>query len=168
MAGVSGGVFSAPAPIEDAHDTAGFRCGTDALDDWLRRTALRSEGLSARTYVVCEGLVVVGYYCLATGSVARSHAPGRLRRNAPDPLPVMVLGRLAVDERRKGQGIGGGLLRDALRRSLQVSATAGCRAILVHAIDDAAAAFYARYGFVASPASSLTLFLSLETARLAL
>jgi GNAT superfamily N-acetyltransferase len=162
--GVSGS-FSPPLPIDATHDTSGFSCGFDVLDDWLKAVALKSEGRSARTYVVCEGRAVVGYYCLATGSVSRSIAPGRLRRNAPDPLPVMVVGRLAVTGRCKGQGIGSAMLGDAVRRTLLATEIAGCAALVVHAIDDAAAAFYANHGFVESPAGPLTLFLPLETLR---
>ena len=168
MAGIGGGALSAPVPLAQDHDTSVFVCGNDVLDEWLRQTAFKSEGLSARTYVVCEGNVVVGYYAIATGATARNEAPGRLRRNAPDPLPVMVVGRLAVDTRFKGRGIGNGMLRDALHRSLQISQIAGCRAVLVHAIDDAAAAFYMRYGFVASPISERTFFLPVEMIRQAL
>ena len=168
MAGVTSGSYSRPVSIDASHDTSGFSCGNDALDDWLKATALKAEGRSARTYVVCEARIVVAYYCLATGSVARSAAPGNIRRNAPDPVPVMIIGRLAVAERCKGQGIGGGMLRDALRRALQASEIVGCRAVLVHAIDQAAVAFYARYGFVAFPGGSRTLFLPMETLRRAL
>lgn len=167
MEGVSGG-YSPPAPINAEHDASGFSCGVDALDDWLKTVALKSEGRSARTYVVCEGNAVVAYYCLATGAVERGSAPGRVRRNAPDPVPVMVVGRLAVTERCKGQGIGSALLRDAVRRVLQASEIVGCAAIVVHAVDDAAAAFYGAHGFVAHPAGSRTLFLPLEALRRAL
>jgi len=165
--GVSGGV-SPPVPIAAAHDTSAFSCGVDVLDDWLKTTALKSEGRSARTYVVCEDGAVVGYDCLATGAVERGSAPGRLRRNAPDPLPVMVVGRLAVTRARKGQGIGSAMLRDAIRRALQTSEIVGCAAIIVHAIDDAAAAFYAGHGFIAFPPGSRTLFLPVDTFRAAL
>lgn len=166
MEGVSG--FALPVPIEAAHDTSAFSCGVDVLDDWLKATALKSEGRSARTYVVCEDQTVVGYYCLATGAAERGSAPGRLRRNAPDPLPVMVVGRLAVTQHRKGQGIGSAMLRDAIRRALQASEIVGCAAIIVHAIDDAAAAFYASHGFVAFLPGARTLFLPLDTQRRAI
>jgi GNAT superfamily N-acetyltransferase len=160
--------FSPPAPIDSTHETADFARGIDVLDAWLRTTALKAEGRSARTYVVCEGKAVVGYYCLATGAVARAAAPGKVRRNAPDPVPVMIVGRLAVTERCRGQGIGGGMLRDSLRRVLQAAEIVGCRAVVVHAIDESAVAFYERYGFLAFPAETRTMFLPLETARRAL
>jgi GNAT superfamily N-acetyltransferase len=164
---VSGG-YSPPLAIDPAHDTTGFSSGNDTLDDWLKTTALKAEGRSARTYVVCEGQIVVGYYCLATGSVGRDAAPGRIRRNAPDPIPVMIVGRLAVTTGCKGQGIGSGMLRDAFRRVLQVAETVGCRAILVHAIDQPAVDFYTSHGFMEYPGGSRTLFLPLETLRRAL
>ena len=167
MEGVTGG-YSRPVPIDSTHDVAGFSCGNDALDDWLKTPALKAEGRSARTYVVCEGSVVVGYYCLATGAVARSAAPGAVRRNAPDPVPVMIVGRLAVAERCKGQGIGSGMLRDALQRVLQAAEIVGCRAALVHAIDEAAADFYSKHGFVEFPSGARAMFLVLETLRRAL
>lgn len=162
---MTGGAYVRPVPIASGHDTSSFSCGNDGLDDWLRVTAFKAEGNTARTYVVAAGEAVVGYYCLATGSVARGLAPGKVRRNAPDPVPVLVIGRLAVDRRCHGQGIGGGMLRDALQRALQASGIVGCRAVLVHAVDRAAVEFYARYGFVEFPGGTRTMFLPLETLR---
>lgn len=164
MEGVTG-AYGRPVPLEARHDVDGFSSGNDVLDDWLKSVALKAEGRSARTYVVCEGDAVVGYYCLATGGVTRASAPGSVRRNAPDPVPVMVIGRLAVTDRCKGQGIGSGMLRDALRRVLQAAEIVGCRAVVVHAIDDKAAAFYAAHGFAEFPAATRTLFLPIDTLR---
>lgn len=138
------------------------------LNDWVRQKALKSEGATARTYVVKDGQRVVGYYCLATGAVARSSVPRRIRHGLPDPVPVMVLGRLAVDIRYQDAGIGRGLLRDALLRTLQVSEQVGVRAVLVHAINDAAKSFYAAYGFAEFPAGTRTLFLPIESIMRAL
>lgn len=152
--------FTAPAPISEGLDFSSFDCGNAALNDWLRSRATASEGLSARAYVVMQGAVVASYYCIATGAVAHAAAPGRLRRNMPDPIPVMVIGRLAVDRRYQGKGLGQGMLKDALQRILGVSRMAGVRAVLVHAIDDAAAGFYAAYGFRPFAAGERTLFLS--------
>lgn len=168
MAGVSGAGLGPPVPIEATHDTSDFTCGNDALDAWLVGVAQKSEGRSARTYVVCEGNVVVAYYCLSTGSVARSAAPGNVRRNAPDPIPAMVIGRLAVSQRYQERGIGGGMLQDACRRILQAADIVGCRAVIVHAIDGEAVEFYSRYGFIEFPDNSQTMFLSLETLQRAL
>lgn len=160
--------LSRPGAISASHDTSRFSCGQEALDDWLKNTALKSEGRSARTYVVCSGAAVVGYYCLATGSVARGSAPPKIRRNVPDPIPVMIVGRLAVDRHFERMGIGGGLLRDAFRRVLQASEAVGCRAVLVHAIDRNAVEFYAKFGFIEFPAATRTMFLPLETLKAAI
>lgn len=168
MAGVTGDPIEAPRPIRQDDDVSAFVCGHEALDAWLKTVAMRSEGLTARTYVVCRARVVIGYYCLATGGVARIDAPGRLRRNAPDPVPVMILGRLAVTSNCKGLGLGSAMLRDAIERVVQAAEIAGCRAMLVHAIDDAAARFYARHGFVEFPPGRRAFFLPLESVRRAL
>lgn len=157
-----------PTPLLPTHDSSAFSCGHSSLDDWLKTSALRSEGRTSRTYVVCEGNVVVGYYALATGAVAHLGAPGLLRRNAPDPVPVVLIGRLAVSRSHAGRGIGAGLLRDALLRTLEVGRTVGCRAVLVHPIDADAGRFYARFGFLPFPAGPDTLFLPLETVEAAL
>ncbi len=155
-----------PRPLRADHDLSGFECGAPVLDEWLRNRAARNEGSGAsRTYVVCEGARVLAYYSLATGSVEHSHAPGRVRRNMPDPIPVMIIGRLAVDMSVQGQGIGRGLLKDAILRTLKAAQIAGIRAILVHALDETAVAFYRNNGFLDSPIDSLTLLLPLELAR---
>ena len=155
--------------IRPEHDVSQFDCGRPTLDDWLKQRALKSEGAGAsRTYVVCEGSEVVAYYCLANGSVLHQSSPGKIRRNMPDPIPVMIIGRLAVHRELHGKGIGGGLLRDAIVRTLQAAEIAGIRAILVHALDNNAADFYRRYGFIASPINPLTLMLPLNTAMAAL
>lgn len=157
-----------PGPLTAGHDLSRFACRHPALDEWLKLRALRSEGRTARSYVVCEGDVVVGYYCLATGSVVHAQAPGRIRRNAPDPIPVAVIGRLAVSKPHEGRGIGSGMLQDALRRVLQVSEAIGCAAVMVHAIDEEAGAFYARYGFTPFPDGARTYFLPVSAIAAAL
>jgi GNAT superfamily N-acetyltransferase len=123
-----------------------------------------ASGVS-RTYVVCQGRRVIAFYCLATGAVLQKEAPGRVRRNMPEPIPVMILGRLAVDRRFQGRGLGKALLRDAILRTLQAADIAGIRAVLVHAKDDDARQFYARFGFLPSPLDPLTLMLPLNDAR---
>lgn len=156
--------ISPPAPIKNEHDITQFDCGKPFLTDWLKNLAMKSEGKTARTYVVCEGTIVVGYYSLATGGVVRAEVPKVLSRHGtPSTVPVVILGRLAVDARHHKQGIGLGLLQDALRRALEVSVAIGAAAVLVHAIDDDAKAFYTNYGFVAFPADSRTLFLPMDT-----
>lgn len=161
--------LSAPQHLGPAHELDTFACGNEALDLWLKRRARRNQADGAsRTYVVCAGAAVVGYYALAAGSVVAATAPGRVRRNMPDPVPVLVLGRLAIDRRYQKQGLGAALLRDAILRTVQAADIAGIRALLVHAIDEAAAAFYARHGFTASPIDPFTLMITLADARRAM
>ena len=154
-----------PEKWSATHNLSGFDSGEPVLDDWLRRRALHNEASGAsRTYVVCIGKTVVGYYTLAVGAVAHAEAPGRVRRNMPDPLPVMVLGRLAVDKSLQRRGIGKGLLRDAVLRTVQAAEIAGIRAILVHAISEPAKRFYEGCGFMASPIDPLTVVLTVAEA----
>jgi GNAT superfamily N-acetyltransferase len=158
-----------PEHLTPAHDVSAFDSGVPDLDDWLKRRAPANEATGAsRTYVVCAGGRVVGYYALATGSVTHVQAPGRVRRNMPDPVPVMILGRLAVDRAWQGRSLGRSLLRDAVLRTLQVAKIVGIRAILVHAISDQAKRFYERYGFVASSIDPLTLMITVAEAEKAL
>ena len=161
-------MLSPPTPISEAHDLTSFDCGKPVLDDWLRQRALRSEGQSARTYVVCNENIVVGYYCIATGGVSHAGLPGKLKRNMPDPIPVMVVGRLAVDKNHQGRKIGRGLLKDALQRILALSKVAGIRAVMLHAMDEDAAKFYLKYGFIEYPGGSRTMFLPIESIQAAL
>jgi GNAT superfamily N-acetyltransferase len=161
--------LSPPAPLTAAHDREPFDSGVPVLADWLKRRALANEAAGAsRTYVVCAGTTVVGYYSLATGAVTREAAPGAMRRNMPDPIPVIVLGRLAVDRRYQNRGLGTAQLRDAILRVLQAADVVGVRAILVHAISEEAKRFYQSAGFVESPIEPMTLCLVLETARRAI
>ena len=156
-----------PEKLREDHDLALFQCGEPALDDWLRRRALQNEESGAsRTYVVSAGRRVVAYYALAVGAVAHAGAPGRVRRNMPDPVPVMIIARLAVDQEFHGHGLGQGLLRDAVLRTLQAADIAGIRAILVHAMSSDAQRFYERHGFVRSPIDPMMLMITLaELAR---
>lgn len=150
----------APASLSAQHKLDSFRCTEVSLEAWLKQRAYTNQVDGAsRTFVVCEGDVVIGYYCLSAGSVARDSAPGNLRRNMPDPIPVVVLGRLAVHADRAGEGIGRGLLKDAVLRTAGVASEIGIRALLCHAISDAAKAFYVKHGFVESPLHPMTLLL---------
>lgn len=160
----------APEKLHPDHDLSRFACGESSLDDWLRQRARQNEERGAsRTYAVCaEGNRVVGYYALAVGAVAHADAPGRVRRNMPDPVPVMVLGRLAVDREFQGRGVARGLLRDAVLRTLQASELAGVRAILVHAISEDARRFYEACGFIQSPLNPMTLMITIAEAARAL
>lgn len=154
-----------PQSLTSAHDLSRFQSGNAVLDDWLKRRSLANEVAGAsRTYVIYEqnSNDVIAYYSLAVGSVIRNSASSKVRRNMPDPIPVMILGRLAVDESFHGKGIGRGLVRDAILRTQQAAKIAGIRAILVHAIDDKAREFYEHLGFQPSPISPLTLMLPLS------
>jgi GNAT superfamily N-acetyltransferase len=161
--------LSAPAPLTTAHDVSTFDCGAPVLNDWLRYRALKNENRFSRTYVVCEGERVVAYVCISAGAVERAAASGKLRRNAPDAIPVSVIGRLAVDRRHAGKGLGGDLLADALRRIAVAAQSIGIAAVLVHAKDEAARRFYlGRAEFIEYPVDSRTLFLPIETVLAAL
>ena len=155
--------WSVPAPLTAAHNVTAFESGESTLDYWLKHRALRNEGRGAsRTYVVCDDHLVVAYYCLSTGSVSSELAPGRIRRNMPEPIPVMVLGRLAVDLAWQRRSLGKALLRDAILRTIQVSEVVGVKALLVHALSDQAVRFYEANGFYPSPSNPKTLFLPLS------
>ncbi|MDH5377425.1 MAG: GNAT family N-acetyltransferase [Gammaproteobacteria bacterium] len=155
-----------PEPINENHDVTGFDCGNSSLNEWLQKRALKNENSGAsRTFVVPNGKTVIAYYSLAVGAVAREESSGKVRRNMPEPIPVMVLGRLAVDKEWQGKQMGVGLLKDAILRTLIVAEQAGIRALLVHALSDDAKRFYLRCGFHESPANELTLMITLEEAR---
>lgn len=155
--------LSAPTPLTPAHDLKEFCCGVPALDDWLNRRAQANQISGAsRTYVVAEGEKVIAYYCLASGAIALRDAPGAVRRNMPDPVPMAIMGRLAIDQSWQGKGLGVALLQDAVRRTVEAAAIVGIRGLLVHAISLEAKAFYEHHGFRASPTQPMTLILSLK------
>lgn len=159
-------MISAPQPLAEHHRLDKFESGEPSLDDWLKRRATKNQASGvSRTYVVCLGDDVIGYYCLAAGALGHAEAPGGLRRNRPDPIPVMVLGRLAIDKGHHQAGLGTALLRDALARTLQAADIAGIAALLVHAISEEAKRFYRSRGFIESPIKPMTMCLMLETAR---
>ncbi|HEV3041810.1 MAG TPA: GNAT family N-acetyltransferase [Candidatus Angelobacter sp.] len=161
--------IGAPEKLSVKHDLSQFQCGEPTLDDWPRRRALQNEESGAsRTYVVSLGKRVVGYYALAAGAIAHLEAPGRIRRNMPDPIPVMVIGRLAVDQTVQGHGIGQSLLRDAIWRTLQAAEIVGIRALLVHAISESAKRFYEEWGFDSSPMDPMALLITLTAAHKAI
>lgn len=156
--------LSAPQPLDAAHGLTAFDCGEPSLDEWLRRRALANHLSGAsRTFVVIDlDGVVRGYYALAAGALAHEMATSAVRRNMPDPVPVMVLARLAVDRRAQGGRVGAALLQDAVLRSQGVARNAGVRALLVHALHERARQFYEHYGFQASPVHPMTLMLRLS------
>jgi GNAT superfamily N-acetyltransferase len=150
--------------LAEDHELGDFSCGDATLDAWLKRRARANQVSGAsRTYVVAEGKRVIGYYCLASGAMEAADATGKIRRNMPSPIPMAILGRLAVDDAFKGKKIGAAMLQDAVLRAGQAAGIVGIRGILVHAIDEKAAAFYSHYGFQASPTDPLTLVLSLKS-----
>lgn len=160
--------ISAPEPLKAQHDVEAFASGVESLDNWLRRRALRNQTSGAsRTFVACDGLRVVAYYALASSAVASDEAPGRFRRNMPDPIPVVVLGRLAVDRALQGSGMGRALVRDAAQRVIQAADAIGIRGLLVHALSPAAKTFYERCGFDPSPLDPMTLMMTLADLRAA-
>jgi len=152
-----------PAPLADAHVVDNFVSGVPPLDDWLKRRARANQVAGAsRTYVVvAETGDVVGYYALASGGLAQAEAPGGLRRYMPDPIPMAILGRLAVHRDHQRRGLGVALLQDAVLRVRQAAMILGIRGILVHAISEEAKTFYLHHGFVAGVDSPMTLVLSL-------
>jgi len=157
--------LSRPEKLTPAHDLSQFLCGLPELDDWLKRRALNNEASGAsRTYVTCIGTRVVGYYALANGAALHTEAPGGVRRNMPNPIPVMVIGRLGVDLNFQCRGIGSALLKDAVLRTAQAAEIAGIRAILVHAKSPAAKRFYEKLGFLASLTNPMTLMITVRAA----
>lgn len=162
-------MLRAPEQLTADHDLAAFDSGTPSLDDWLRRRALPNQDSDAsRTFVLCDDDRIVGYYALAANSVAPNAAPGRFRRNMPDPIPVAVLGRLAIDRTHQGQGLGRALFRDAALRVIGATDSLGIRGMLVHAISDEAKAFYVGLGLDVSPLDAMTLMATLADLRSAL
>nr|WP_276533273.1 GNAT family N-acetyltransferase [Enterobacter hormaechei] len=141
-----------------------FVSGEAVLDEWLKQRGLKNQALgAARTFVICKTGTkqVAGFYSLGTGSVNHTQATGNLRRNMPDPIPVIILARLAVDVSLRGNGLGADLLHDAVLRCYRVAENIGVRAIMVHALTEEAKAFYIHHGFKASQTQERTLFLRL-------
>ncbi len=160
-------MLSAPTLLTKEAQLDGFSCGIDSLDDWLKKRAYPNQISGAsRTYVVKENDKVIGYYCLAFGALALNSAPSTIRRNMPDPVPVAILGRLAIDKSHQNKGLGVALLQDAVIRTAQAADILGIRGLLVHALSDDAKAFYQHHGFIASPTQPMTLILSLKPAPL--
>jgi GNAT superfamily N-acetyltransferase len=162
-------MIRAPEPLGAQHAVDGFDGGVATLDDWLRRRALQNQSTGAsRTFVACDGARVVAYYALAASAVAPEAAPGRFRRNMPDPIPVVVLARLAVCRSHQGRGLGRAMFRDAALRVLHAAGAIGIRGMLVHTISDEAKAFYLELGLVPSPIEPLTLMATLRDFEAAL
>lgn len=164
----AGKPYTPPRPIRGDDAVKDFDCGRPPLNDFLKQRAIKNEGRASRTYVVRSAAGndaggVVAYYSLAAGAVAHDDAPGWAKRNMPNPIPVFVLGRLAVDSAHQGRGLGSALLKEAIQRTLEASRTIGARALIVHAVDDEAIGYYASFGFQRFPTDGRTLFLPVET-----
>jgi GNAT superfamily N-acetyltransferase len=155
--------YSPPEHLQLTHCTQDFDCGVETLNCWLKDRAIKNEETGgSRTYVVCYEKRVVGYYCLASGCVVNSEAPGKFRRNMPNQVPVMILGRLAVDRNHQKKGIGTGLIKDAIMRTYQASEIVGVRGILIHALNEEMKERYVnKYGFTASTVHPLTVMATL-------
>ncbi|MFN4343098.1 MAG: GNAT family N-acetyltransferase [Azonexus sp.] len=161
-------MLQAPAPLAAQHRLEGFDCGKSALNDWLLRHARQAQGSgSAKTFVVADDVDrVAGYFSLTVGQVDTLEAPERVRKGMGQyPVPVVILARLAVSREHQGIGIGIGMLQDAICRTLVIAEQAGVRAMLTHPIDEDAARFYTRFGFIASPLREQQLLLLLKDAR---
>ena len=162
-------MLSAPEPLGSHHSTDAFDSGVPSLDEWLRRRAAQNQVSGAsRTFVSCDGDKVVGYYALASSAVAPAAASGRFRRNMPDPIPVVVLGRLAVAQSHQGHGLGRALFQDAARRVIHATEAIGIRGLLVHALNEEAKVFYLGLGLEESPLEPMTLMVTIADLRAAL
>ena len=161
------GKLIAPTLLSAEHNTSGFCCGISVLDDWFTKRALKNQSSGAsKTFVICESdSTVIGFYALATGSVERGLATSGLSRQMPYPIPVIILGRLAVDEKFKGRTLGASLLKDAILRTLFIADSVGVRGLLVHAISEEAKRFYLKYGFKESPLEPMTLMISMKSLK---
>jgi GNAT superfamily N-acetyltransferase len=162
--------LSAVELLTSEHDVSRFDCGKHtSLTEWLKRFARMNQASGdSRTYIVHRHSSVVGYYSLAPGSVSRKDATTRAAKAAPEPIPIVLLARLAVDSSEQRQGVGSALLKDALQRAYAGANIIGGRAVLLHAIDSDAARFYRRYGFESCPGLDLHLMLLMKDLRLAL
>jgi GNAT superfamily N-acetyltransferase len=160
--------FTPPTSLSDDHLFENFECGEPSLDEWLKKRALKNQLSGAsRCFVLCHPNEkrVIGFYTLSAGAISHEMAPKTMRRNMPDPLPVMLLGRLAVDKNYHNSGLGSALLRDAILRVVNIANEAGVFAVLLHAISESAKQFYLSRGFVQSPIQSMTLMMTVETIR---
>lgn len=155
-----------PTPISADYDLDDFDSGEQSLDEWLKKRAIKNQvSGGSRCFVLCNGKKVIGYYSLSAGAISHETAPKTMRRNMPDPLPVLLLGRLAIDKNYHNKGLGSALLRDAMIRAVSVASDAGVFAILVHALSEQAKRFYTSRGFVESLLQPMTLIMTLKTVQ---
>lgn len=157
------GQINKPEPLNSKHNLTEFSCGNETLDDWLIKRALKNQKNGAsRTFVIEQNNQVIGYYALASGSIERLSTPKNLTRNMPEPIPVAILARLAVDIKYQNQNLGSRLLRDAMKKILYASNKIGIKAMMVHAISESAKMFYLQFGFKESPNNPMLLFYSVK------
>lgn len=161
--------FGSPRALRASDRFAPFDCGEPSLNEWLRSRALKNETTGAsRTFVTVEAESgdVAGYYCLSASALALEDAPGRVKRNMPSPIPIILIGRLAVDGRFTGRGLGASLLQDAVLKGIEASRIVGARAFVVHALNEDAERFYRKFGFeLMPPAAKRAMFLLLSDAE---
>ncbi|MDP3704795.1 MAG: GNAT family N-acetyltransferase [Legionellaceae bacterium] len=158
--------LTAPCLLSIEHALLDFDSGELSLNDWLKQRALKNQLSGAsRCFVICNGQKVIGYYSLSAGAIGHDSAPKIMRRNMPNPVPVLLLGRLAIDKHFHNQGLGSALLRDAMMRAMSIADDAGIFAVLVHALSEPAKQYYLSRGFVVSPIQPMTLIVTLETVR---
>jgi len=157
------GQISKPSVLDVNNLLESFDCGNTTLNEWLIKKSLKNQNNGAsRTFVILDGQTVIGYYALASGSIERLLAPGNISRNMPEPIPVAILARLAIDKKHQKQNLGAALLKDAMLRTLSVAQNIGIKALIIHAISESAKSFYLRYGFQESPNNPMLLFLSVK------
>lgn len=161
------GQVTAPALLSTEHDVSQFCSGNETLDNWLIKRALKNQDNGAsKTFVITnDDSKVIGYYALATGSIEQAMTSGNFSRQMPDPIPVIILARLAIDQKYQGNKLGAALLKDTIQRTLVVADNVGVRGLLVHAISDDAKKFYLKYGFIESPMETMTLMISIKNLR---
>ncbi|CDG22039.1 conserved protein of unknown function [Xenorhabdus poinarii G6] len=158
-----------PEPLQHSHSIEAFCSGEESLDHWLKTRAMANQrSRASRTFVTCIDNQVMGYYALSTGVITTSQAVGRFKRNMPSDIPIILLGRLAVDVKAKGMGIGRALVKDAALRVLQASGLVGVRGMVVHALSEEAKRFYEYIGFVPSPIDPMMLMITLTDLQLAM
>jgi GNAT superfamily N-acetyltransferase len=155
-----------PTPILADHEFVNFDSAEASLDEWLKKRAIKNQASGAsRCFVLCDGKIVIGFYTLSAGAISHETAPKTMRRNMPNPLPVLLLGRLAINKNHHNTGLGSAMLRDAMIRAVSVASDAGIFAILVHALTEQAKRFYLSRGFLESPLQPMTLMMTPETVR---
>jgi len=159
-------MLRAPEPLDPSHDLGSFDCGVSSLNIWLQQRAAANQASGAsRTFVACDDRSIVGYYALASSAVVPAAAPGRFRRNMPEPIPVVMLGRLAVATSHHGKGLGCAFFQDAARRIIHAADTIGIRGLVVHALSPEARAFYLSLGLEESPLDTMTLMVTVADLR---